>query len=45
VLLHKLLAATTGKRLRTYHPQKRYLTILNLGCDQGLVSRQSSIDG
>ncbi len=38
VLLHNLLAAATGKRLRAYHPQKRYLTILNLGCNQGLAT-------
>ncbi len=38
VLLHNLLAATTGKRLKAYQPQKRYLAILNLGCDQGLAT-------
>lgn len=31
ILLHNLIAAAQGEPLRTYRPQKKYLTILNLG--------------
>jgi len=37
VLLHNLIAAVSGTNLRTYHPQRRTLSILNLGDDRGLA--------
>lgn len=38
ILTHNLLATITGRPLKAYHPQKRYLAILNLGLDQGLAT-------
>jgi NADH dehydrogenase FAD-containing subunit len=38
ILLHNLWAAASGGKLRTYRPQKRHLTILNLGRGQGLAT-------
>ncbi len=37
VLCHNLLAAASGEPLREYRPQKRCLTILNLGHGTGLA--------
>ena len=37
ILLHNLLAVMDGRPLRSYEPQKRYLSILNLGDGTGLA--------
>ncbi|HEX7009788.1 MAG TPA: FAD-dependent oxidoreductase, partial [Phycisphaeraceae bacterium] len=37
ILLHNLLASFTGQRLCTYRPQRRWLTILNLGRGEALA--------
>lgn len=38
-ILHaNLLAAATGGKPRTYHPQRRWLSILNLGVDDGMAT-------
>ena len=37
ILKHNLLASLDDRPLRSYHPQKRYLSILNLGAGQGLA--------
>lgn len=39
VLADNLFAAITGQPLRAYEPQKRYLTILNIGRGRGLAIR------
>ena len=38
VLYRNLLASLDGGRLRAYRPQRRYLSILNLGDDTGLAT-------
>jgi len=38
LLLHNLIARVTNKPLKAYHPQKRFLAILNLGNGQGLAT-------
>ena len=37
ILLHNLAALITGEPLSEFHPQKRWLSILNLGADTGLA--------
>ena len=39
VLLHNLLASMQGMPMRSYQPQRRYLTILNLGDGTALARR------
>ena len=39
VLLHNLCAAANGRALKRYHPQKRYLSILNTGDGKALAAR------
>lgn len=37
ILLHNLAAFLRGRPLKRYHPQSRYLMILNLGCGRALA--------
>lgn len=39
VLLHNLKAALCGTAPRAFHPQKRFLLVLNLGEGEGLAVR------
>lgn len=39
VLLHNLLASLKGRPLRTFRPQRRYLSIMDLGNGQGFLMR------
>ena len=39
ILRHNLLAQLTGRPLRPFHPQRRYLIILNLGHGRALAMR------